>query len=271
MIHILTVHHKTDKFVDLQYINFSKYTSEEHRIYVAKFEIGDQYKAKHYASLDLQNHLEWKRHGERLNLLTHALFNNEQLSCDAKDEDLLIFVDADAYPIDNWVDKVRGYLSKVPLVAVQRRENIEPLLKEEQKNYPHASFVATTIGFWKNNNLSWDLDPERGASCIGVLLKEWLEANNHEWHPLLRTNAVDIHPLYFGIYDDIIYHHGAGNRIVYDSIDIWPRKDLAQKYGVGVDLAHPEIPEFNAKLSALVYEQLLTNPHFPKVFFAGRE
>ena len=45
-------------------------------------------------------------------------------------------------------------------------------MREEQKNYPHGSFVATTVGFWKNNNLSWDLDHSKGADCIGVLLKE---------------------------------------------------------------------------------------------------
>jgi len=271
MIHILTVHHQTDKFIDLQCYNFQKYTEEEHKFYAAKFKVGSDYQARHYVSLDLETQPQWKRHGERLNLLTYALFYNEELNASLKDEDLLIFVDADAYPIDYWVEKVRGYLEEVPLVAVQRRENIEPLLREEQKNYPHASFVATTVGFWKNNDLSWDLDHSKGADCIGVLLKEWLEENNHEWRPLLRTNSVNIHPLYFGIYDDMIYHHGAGNRVVYDSIDIWTRKELAEKYNVGVDLAHPEIPEFNAKLSALVYENLLTNPHFPRIFFAGRE
>ena len=269
MIHIITVHHKTPKFIDLQVSHFQKYTNQEHRIYLGKFQVGDSYVSKPYASISLEKFPQWKRHGERMNLIAKSAFESEKANL--KDDDLLVFVDSDAFPIDNWVDKVRGYLKNVPIVAVQRRENIEPLLKEEQKNYPHPSFFVTTVGFWKNNNLSWRLDPSRGASTIGVLLKEWLEKNNHEWKPLLRTNDFNLHPLYFGVYDDMVYHHGAGNRIVYDSIDIWSRKELSKKYGVGIDLSHPEIPQFNLKLSTLVYDQILQDKNFIKVYFCGRE
>ena len=41
----------------------------------------------------------------------------------------------------------------------------------------------------------------------------WLEENNIKWHPPERTNKVNLHPLYFGIYDDLVYHHWAAQEI----------------------------------------------------------
>ena len=39
------------------------------------------------------------------------------------------------------------------------------------------------------------------------------EPRGIEWRPLLRSNGTDLDPLYFGIYGDVVYHHGAGFRI----------------------------------------------------------
>ena len=33
-----------------------------------------------------------------------------------------------------------------------------------------------------------------------------------DWYPMLRSNRRDLHPLWFGLYEDLIYHHGAGFR-----------------------------------------------------------
>ena len=40
------------------------------------------------------------------------------------------------------------------------------------------------------------------------------------WGKVLRSNKLDIHPLFFGIYDDVIYHHGAGFRDPISRIEI---------------------------------------------------
>jgi hypothetical protein len=73
--------------------------------------------------------------------------------------------------------------------------------------------------------------------------------------------------LYFGIYENLIYHHGAGNRDVYDSIDIWSRPELGST--VDLDLRYPNIVNFNNKLSSLVYDEIYKDDYFINNFLAG--
>ena len=41
---------------------------------------------------------------------------------------------------------------------------------------------------------------------------DWFKNKSIEWYPLNRSNKINLHPLYFGIYDDIIYHNWTGSR-----------------------------------------------------------
>ena len=47
---------------------------------------------------------------------------------------------------------------------------------------------------------------------VGANLYKQLIDRRIDWLPLLRSNKVNLHPLYFGIYGGAIYHHGAGFR-----------------------------------------------------------
>jgi hypothetical protein len=47
---------------------------------------------------------------------------------------------------------------------------------------------------------------------VGANLMRRLELSGTAWVPVLRSNRVDLDPLYFGVYGDAIYHHGAGFR-----------------------------------------------------------
>ena len=49
-------------------------------------------------------------------------------------------------------------------------------------------------------------------SDSGGNLLRILERRDQAWTPLLRTNRIDLHPLWFGIYGGFLYHHGAGFR-----------------------------------------------------------
>jgi hypothetical protein len=267
MIYFITIHHETGKFFNLQAKYIRTFTTKEYKIYCGMSGITTVDAQQH--NIEFHNIINLtdvkNQHWFRMNYLFNALQQHESLQPD----DLVIFIDGDAFPIDSWEQKISSYLQAYPIAAIQRRENPEPLLREEQKRYPHPCFFATTVKFWVENKLEWRLDPFQGAHTAGVLIKMWLDEQKLESRPLLRTNAFNIHPLYFGIYDDIIYHHGAGNRIVYDSVDIWTRKGLNP--GVDLDLRYPIIPEFNKKLSDLVYNQILEDDKYIKIFFGGRE
>ena len=71
----------------------------------------------------------------------------------------------------------------------------------------------------------------------------------------------------FGVYDDIIYHHGAGNRPPYDGVDVCLRQRLG--HGVEMDLFYPQILNFNQKLSNLVYDEILSDKKFINNFLLG--
>tara|TARA_R110001583_G_scaffold70825_4_gene200006 strand:- start:881 stop:1687 length:807 start_codon:yes stop_codon:yes gene_type:complete len=268
MIHIITNHHETSKWVNLQAQYLENNTSEPYKVYCGVtdmvFPLEDRI-AKNYNFYDLKVP---NVHADKLNALYRI--QSELNTCN--DDDLLVFLDPDALLfLNNWDQKLRTYLKAFPVVAISREENIEPLLKEDQKPYPHPCFLVTTVKFWRDHNLSWDLDPSQGAECAGVLLKKFLDINGIKWKRLLRTNAYNLHPLNFGIYDDMIYHHGSGNRPVYDSIDIWGRKELSEAYGVGLDLHWPELLEFNSSLSVLVFNHLEKDERFIRRYFLGKK
>lgn len=141
-------------------------------------------------------------HPEKLNQLA------SRISDSAHPEDLLLFIDGDAFPI-RAIDE--NTLRGRPLAAVRRDEN----LGDPQ---PHPSFCLTTVGYW--NDIEGDWRPGfRWQSTTGELatdtggnLLKILQDRGDEWTPLLRSNSINLHPLWFAIYSDCVYHHGAGFR-----------------------------------------------------------
>lgn len=268
MIHVITIHHETPKWVDLQAQYLEKNTHEPYTVYCGITDMhfpSEDRVSRNYRFYDLNVP---NQHADKLN----ALYRIQTERDDCHDDDLLLFLDPDALIfLNKWDQRLRTYLKTFNVVAISREENIEPLLRDDQKPYPHACFLATTVKFWKEHKLSWDLDPSQGAECAGVLLKKFLDGNGIQWKRLLRTNAYNLHPLNFGIYDDMIYHHGSGNRPVYDSIDIWGRKELAEAYGVGLDLHWPELLEFNSSLSTLVFNYIEKDERFIRRYFLGKK
>ena len=48
---------------------------------------------------------------------------------------------------------------------------------------------------------------DAGGNLLGIIRERGLD-----WYPLLRTNRRNLRPLWFAVYDDLVYHHGAGFR-----------------------------------------------------------
>ena len=102
-------------------------------------------------------------------------------------------------------------LCSYPLIAIRRTENIGDI-------QPHPSFCLTTIEFWKFINGDWNSGYKwlnvygELVTDVGGNLLRALEQKGIEWYPMLRSNKRNLHPLFFGIYEDLIYHHGAGYR-----------------------------------------------------------
>ena len=123
-----------------------------------------------------------------------------------------MFIDGDAFPIAPIGPFLRDKLERYPLVAVRRDEN-------NGDPQPHPSFCVTTAGFWRGlpgdwrRGHTWTNPQGKQVTDVGGNLLGLLEDAGIEWYPMLRTNKVNPHPLQFGVYEDLVYHHGGGFRL----------------------------------------------------------
>jgi hypothetical protein len=122
-----------------------------------------------------------------------------------------MFLDGDAFPIADPMPLIERGLAGAPLTAVRRSENAD----EPQ---PHPCFCVTTVGMWRSLPGDWTAGHTwtgpygKPNSDVGGNLLRRLEATGTPWTPILRTNRVDLDPLYFAVYGGAVYHHGAGFR-----------------------------------------------------------
>jgi hypothetical protein len=134
-----------------------------------------------------------------------------EISQVASDSDLLMFLDGDAFPIADPMPVITDGLAKAPLIAVRRAEN-------QNEPQPHPCFCVTTVGTWRalpgdwTSGYSWTGPAGRPAGDVGGNLLRRLELTATPWIELLRSNRTNLDPLYYAIYGDIVYHHGAGFR-----------------------------------------------------------
>jgi len=202
MIHIATVHWQTNKWIDVQQEYFRKHIKSPYRIYgwfndVTSFRSN----AFHYMCFE-----PVREHAIKLNILGDIICLST-----TSESDILIFIDGDAFPIANLDSFLNEKLSTYKLAAIQRRENNGDI-------QPHPCFCATTVGFWREIKGDWKSGhrwQDKNGSWIsdvgGNLLKQLLDYKV-DWYPLLRSNKHNLHAVLFGIYDSLIYHHGAGFR-----------------------------------------------------------
>jgi hypothetical protein len=200
MLHIATVHWKDDRWIDIQLKYLRLHISREFKVYAFLHQLSEIHRPKYfYSSTE-----PVRSHAVKLNLLADmAAFNA------ASPDDWLMFIDGDAFPIGDVVPFACAMFKHNPLIAIQRRENNGDV-------QPHPSFCLTTVGFWKSIGGDWKeghqwrsaqgkLVTDIGGNLLGIL-----EQRHIEWHPMLRSNQRNLHPLLFGLYDDVIYHHGSG-------------------------------------------------------------
>ncbi len=144
-------------------------------------------------------------HAGKLNLLADTVV------CRAADEDVLIFIDGDAFPIAPVAGRLDEVLAAKPLAAVIRPENGD--------HQPHPCFAFTTCGFWKRICGDWSSGytwvnslTNKLVTDVGGNLLYTMESAHEAWEQLVRTESLTDHPVFYGVYGDCIYHHGAGFR-----------------------------------------------------------
>lgn len=200
MLYIATVHYRSPRWIEIQSSHLRRHLAVPFQTWTSLEGIDPAY-AVHFDRVIEQR----GTHAAKLNHL--AL----EISHQAREEDLLMFLDGDAFPIADPMGLVGDALARAPLVAVRRAENV-------QEPQPHPCFCVTTVGTWRALGGDWTAGPvwpgAHGAatSDVGANLLRRLELSGTPWVQVLRSNRSGAEPLQFAIYGDVIYHHGAGFR-----------------------------------------------------------
>ncbi len=198
VLHVATVHRDSPRWIEIQTRYLREHISVPYQTWSSLERIDRSYGAHFDRIVDQRGRLPAK--------LNHLAI---EISQQADDDDLLMFLGADAFPIADPMPTIAAGLARAPLLAVRRAENAgEPP--------PHPCFCVTTIREWNALPGDWSTGPTwAGAggervTGIGANLLRRLELTETPWVELLRSNHRNLDPLYFGIYSDIVYHHGAG-------------------------------------------------------------
>lgn len=140
----------------------------------------------------------------------HALGLNQLLGYfrkHAAEYDRFLILDSDCFPFrENWMTRISLEMQRNghDMAAVVRFENLG--------HYIHPCAVLLTreaLAHWWLD-FSWEIDrdligePQKDAGARMFYRDKCL--------PLIRTNRVNVHPVWCGIYADCFYHHCAGSR-----------------------------------------------------------
>jgi hypothetical protein len=194
------VHWNSDAWVELQVQKLRKFITLDMQLYAFMDGVSPELN-KHFDQVFYNDDLS---HPEKLDYLAR------EIATVASPHDILLFIDGDAFPIAN-LGSVFDSLTNSPLLAVRRDENFGD-------KQPHPCFCVTTVELWHaiagtwKPGIQWMRDDGNMGSDVGGNLYGALRDAGIQWQPLLRSNRTELHPLFFGIYADKVYHHGAGFR-----------------------------------------------------------
>lgn len=201
MIHVATVHWRDDRWIDVQLRHLEQHLPQPYRVYAFLNRLDKDHSGRFFYSSDEQV----REHSTKLNLLADMIsFAAES------DDDPILFIDGDAFPIADLG----------PLISDLPRDRLIAIRRDEASDVqPHPSFCLTTVGTWRELGGDWRKgghfwvnEVGREVSDVGARLLKAVEEHDLDWRPLTRSNRENPHPLFFGVYDDLVYHHGAGFR-----------------------------------------------------------
>jgi len=198
VLHIATSHSISPRWIEIQ----TRHLREHIKVPFTTWASLPLIDAAHGASFDMV--IEQK--GPEAGKLNHLALEISQV---AQDQDLLMFLSPDAFPIADPIPMIEDGLSRTRLIAVRRAENGGDV-------QPYPCFCVTTVGAWRDLAGDWSdgypwsaLDGRRVTDLGGNLLRR-LELSHASWTALSRSNPTRLDPLFFAIYEGVIYHHGAG-------------------------------------------------------------
>ncbi len=200
MLHIATVHYGSPRWIEIQAGYLREHISVPYQTWSSLELIDESYSVHFDRVID-----QVGRHSDKLNHLAI------EISHEASDSDLLMFLDGDAFPIADPMPLIADGLARAPLMAVRRAENVD----DQQ---PHPCFCVTTVGAWRklpgdwSEGYRWVNGMGKRVSDVGGNLLRQLELTKTPWVQVLRSNRKNLDPVLYAIYGGVVYHHGASFR-----------------------------------------------------------
>jgi hypothetical protein len=198
MLHIATSHSISSRWIEIQTRHLREYVAVPFQTWasVPKEDHGGGARFDHLIA----------QKGPEASKLNHLAV---EICEQAEEDDLLMFLSPDSFPIADPMGVVQEGLSRAPLIAVRRIEN-------DGERQPYPCFCVSTVGTWRRLAGDWsDGYPWSGSDGvkrteIGSNLLRRLELTGTPWAELHRSNPARHDPLYFAIYGGVVYHHGSG-------------------------------------------------------------
>jgi hypothetical protein len=211
MLYVATVHFRSEQWIDVQLSYLRRNLHEPFAVFAVLQDVPGDHAGKFARVVPAGG-----PHAGKLNLLA------AEIAAVAEGDDLVVFLDGDAFPVEDPMPVVREALERTVLVAVRRDENANDV-------QPHPSFCAIRVRDWQALHGDWSAGHSwlgadgRPMTDVGGNLLRALELAGAPWTPLLRSNRVDPHPLWYGVYGGVVYHHGAGFRSAVGRVDLLAR------------------------------------------------
>jgi len=277
VLHILTLH-LGDKWIDIQKRELARFISEPYKVYARlgdgvypkenwKYKYNNQ-KAKVENSKYNDGTISYDKHKHKFDgaisgaqhwtysmgkLLDYVLENHE-----VKPTDKIMLIDSDAFPIAPISDFLAEKLKEYPFVSAQ-----EPMHEWDRNPLyliQHPMFMLFEAKHIIEDNLTdylRDVVKDKNNNWWGGTT-DWLTERGYDYYPLTRSNKIDLHPLYYAIYDEVIYHHWAGSR------NMITRPDRIRVGQIGPDIipteaqkkAVEDIAKENHEVSNQVFERI---------------
>jgi len=247
MIHIATVHYKNASWIPIQLKYLRRHVHQPFMVHACCVGVG----GNELEDVGKVYHTDFGKEGSvnhSLNL--HYLI--DRIREVAEPRDLIMFLDGDAFPISD-IDPALRMVDCRGMVAIRRDEGPSPWI-------PHPSFCLATMKYWDSIPGSWAdanwVMPDRTiVNDTGSMLYKRMFNKRMNWHKLFRSNVLELHPLFFGLYGDMIYHHGAAFRSY--QLPGWGSKDSIHT----VD---------NYTISAHLFKLIQKHDEFYTLFTDGR-
>src|SRR5438477_9222711 len=137
VLHIATVHFGSPDWIEIQTRYLRRHIAVPYQTWASVESIDASYGSYFDHIIDQAG-----RHSGKLNHLA------TEILVEAREDDLLMFLDGDAFPITDPMPLIADGLARGKLVAVRRSEN----LGDRQ---PHPCFCVTTAGTWRQLCGDW--------------------------------------------------------------------------------------------------------------------